>query len=68
MTKREFKNQLEELLWHYFHSNRHKKDLPDIIDFQYTREEPNKESYGELCFTSEKRDVLLKIKPIDYKE
>jgi len=68
MTKREFKNQLEELLWGYFRSNRHKKDLPDVIDFRYTREEPNKESYGELCFTSEKRDVLLKIKSIDYKE
>lgn len=67
MTKHQFKEELEELIWHYLRENRHKKDFPHSISFDYTVEEPNKNSYGELVFSSDKKDVLLKIKSIDYK-
>lgn len=68
MTKHKFKQELEELLFAYFHHNRNKKDLPDSIDINYVRETPNKDSYGEIVFRTDERDVLLKIKAIDYKD
>lgn len=68
MTKREFKESLEELIWTYLHDNRNKKDLVDSISFDYMREEPNKQSYGELVFYGDKKDVSFKIKAIDYKD
>jgi hypothetical protein len=67
MTKRDFKTNLEILIREYLIDNQDKRDLIDGIVFHYTREEPNKESYGELVFSSDKKDVLFKIKAIDYK-
>jgi hypothetical protein len=64
MTKQKFKEELEELIWHYLRKNKNKKDFPHAIYF----EEPNKNSYGELVFYSDKKDDLLKIKSIDYKD
>lgn len=68
MTKYEFKDALEELIFEYLHNNRNKKDLPHSISFDYTREDPNKKSYGELVFYGDNKDCLLKIKAIDYKD
>ena len=68
MNKHEFKQELEELLWTYLHDNRSKKDLPNSISFDYIIKEPNKNSYGGLMFYSDKKDILLKIKSIDYKD
>lgn len=52
MTKHEFKKELEE--------------LPHLISLNYMIKKPNKESYGELVFYGHKKDVLLKIKSINY--
>lgn len=68
MTKHEFKELLEELIFEYLHSNRNKRDLSHSIAFNYTIEEPNKDSYGELVFFGDKKDCVLKIKAIDYKD
>ena len=68
MTKRKFKEELEELIWHYLRKNKNKKDFPYLISFDYTIEELNKNSNGELVFRSDKKDDLLKIKSIDYKD
>jgi hypothetical protein len=68
MTKQKFKEELKELIQHYLRKNKNKKDFPHSISFDYTIEEPNKNSYGELVFGSDKKDALLKIKSIDYKD
>ena len=66
MTKYEFKRQLEELLFEYLHDNQDKKDLPYNINFEYIREEPNKNSYGAVTFRTEKKDTSFKIKAITF--
>ena len=66
MTKRQFKQALEDILLTYFRDNQDKKNLPDGIDFDYIRESPNKDSHGFVTFRSGKKDVTLKIKALDY--
>lgn len=66
MTKRQFKQALEDILLTYFRDNQDKKNLPDGIDFDYIRESPNKHSYGFVTFRNDKKDVTLEIKALDY--
>ena len=66
MTKHQFKQALEDILLTYFRDNQDKKDLPYEIDFDYIRDSPNKDSYGSVTFRSEKKDVTLDIKALDY--
>lgn len=68
MTKHKFKEELKELIKHYLRENKNKKDFPYSISFDYIIKEPNKNSYGGLMFYSDKKDDLLKIKSIDYKD
>lgn len=68
MTKHKFKEELEELIWHYLRQNQNKKDFPYLIEFDYTIEDPNKNSYGKLLFYSDKKDTVLKIKSINFKD
>lgn len=66
MTKRQFKQALEDILLTYFRDNKNKKDLPYGIDFDYIRESPNKDSFGSVTFRGPKRDVTFGIKAIAY--
>jgi hypothetical protein len=66
MTKRQFKQALEDILLTYFRDNQNRKDLPHGIDFDYIREEPNKNSYGFVTFRNNKKDVTLEIKALAY--
>lgn len=62
MTKYRLRERFEELLWEYLKDIPNKKDIPYCISCEYRI---NEES-GEVVFYSDKKDVLLKIKKIDF--
>lgn len=63
MTKKQFKESFEELVWTYLRDNRGKKNIPYTISCDYMVNEDR----GSILFEERTCSIVLKIPKIDFK-